>query len=624
MSGFKPLRRTDGYLPIEDHGLIGDGATAALVGRDGAISWLCLPRFDSPPVFCGILDAEKGGAFRVAPEEVVESQQRYEDDTGVLVTEMRSRSGLVRVTDAFPLRSGAELAEDVPADRRELLRWVQVLDGTVRLAIEVQPWRGMRIEPGGGGLRLHCESCRDLDLGLLASVPLAGPRTVLDLAAGDQLTLLLRWAPGSARHQPVSPEERLQATCDAWRRWMGHVQYEGPRRELVRRSAITLKLLHHFDNGAIVAAPTSSLPEILGGVRNWDYRFSWIRDAAFSVYALQQIDLEEEASGFLGWVLNAIERDGRPRILYDLDGGAPAVEILVPDLEGYRRSRPVRWGNAAADQIQHDVYGEVLDCVYQWARHHGELDAVLWGRVRELVEAAGREWNVPDQGIWEVRTAGRPFTYSAALCQVALDRGARLAERYGLQGPVKEWQRMSEHIRQAILESAWDPEMESLTEHLGGGGLDASLLALPLRRVVPADHPRMIATTRAVVDRLGAGNGLLYRYLHEESPDGLPGHEGAFLLCSFWLVDNLALQSRLDEAMNLYDSLCDRANPLGLLPEEIDPGSGAFLGNFPQGFSHVGLISSGVNLARALEGQKPEPGATQSSARTVADPRGEL
>jgi GH15 family glucan-1,4-alpha-glucosidase len=624
MSGFTPLRRTDGYLPIEDHGLIGDGATAALVGRDGAISWLCLPRFDSPPVFCGLLDAKKGGAFRVAPEEVVESQQRYEDDTGVLVTEMRSRSGLVRVTDALPLRSGAELAEDVPADRRELLRWVQVLDGTVRLSVDVQPWRGMRVEPGGGGLRLHCESCPDLDLGLLASVPLAGPRTVLDLAAGDQLTLLLRWAPGSARHQPVSPEERLQATCDAWWRWMDHVDYEGPRKELVRRSAITLKLLHHFDNGAIVAAPTSSLPEIVGGVRNWDYRFSWIRDAAFSVYALQQIDLEEEASGFLGWVLNAIERGGRPRVLYDLDGGTPAAEILVPELEGYRRSRPVRWGNAAADQIQHDVYGEVLDCIYQWARHHGELDAVLWGRVRELVEAAGREWNVPDQGIWEVRTLGRPFTYSAALCQVALDRGARLAERYGLQGPVKEWQRMSEHIRQAILEEAWDPEMESLTEHLGGGGLDASLLALPLRRVVPADHPRMIATTRAVVDRLGAGNGLLYRYLHEESPDGLPGREGAFLLCSFWLVDNLALQGRLDEAMDLYDSLCDRANPLGLLPEQIDPGSGAFLGNFPQGFSHVGLISSGVNLARALEGKKPEPGATQSSALTVADPGEEL
>lgn len=624
MSDFTPLRRLEGYLPIEDHGLIGDGATAALVGRDGAVSWLCLPRFDSPPVFCGLLDVEKGGAFRVAPEDLVESRQRYEDDTGVLVTEMRSRSGVVRVTDALSLRSGAELAEDVPACRRELLRWVQVLDGTVRLAVDVQPRGGLRVEPGGGGIRLHCERRPDLDLVLLSSVPLAGPRTVLDLAAGDQLTLLLRWARGSARHQPVSPEERLQATRDAWRRWMRHVEYDGPRRDLVRRSVITLKLLHHFDNGAIVAAPTSSLPEIVGGVRNWDYRFSWIRDAAFSVYALHQIGLEEEASGFLGWVLNAIERDGRPRVLYDLDGGAPAAEVLDPELEGYRRSRPVRWGNAAADQIQHDVYGEVLDCVYQWARHHGELDAVLWGRVRELVEAAGREWTVPDQGIWEVRTAGRPFTYSAALCQVALDRGARLAERYGLEGEMKGWQQMSERIRQAILEDSWDPEMESLTEHLGGGGLDASLLALPLRRVVPADHPRMIATTRAVVDRLGAGNGLLYRYLPQESPDGLPGHEGAFLLCSFWLVDNLALQGRLDEAMDLYGSLCDRANPLGLLPEEIDPASGAFLGNFPQGFSHVGLISSGVNLARALEGRKPEPGATQSSARTVADAGREL
>ncbi|MFP5287465.1 MAG: glycoside hydrolase family 15 protein, partial [Thermoanaerobaculia bacterium] len=339
MSGFAPLRRLDGYLPIEDHGLTGDGATAALVGRDGAISWLCLPRFDAPPVFCGLLDAEKGGAFRVAPEDLVESRQRYEDDTGVLVTEMRSRSGLVRVTDALPLRSGAELAEDVPAGRRELLRWVQVLDGSVRLGVDVQPRGGLRAEPGGGGLRLRCESCPDLDLGLFASVPLAGPRTVLDLAAGDQLTLLLRWAPGSARHQPVSPEERLRATCDAWRRWVGHVRYEGPRQDLVRRSAITLKMLDHFDNGAIVAAPTSSLPEIIGGVRNWDYRYAWIRDAAFSVYALLQIGLAEEAAGFLSWVLSVIERDGRPRVLYTLDGETPPVETRDPDLEGYRRSR---------------------------------------------------------------------------------------------------------------------------------------------------------------------------------------------------------------------------------------------------------------------------------------------
>jgi GH15 family glucan-1,4-alpha-glucosidase len=258
----------------------------------------------------------------------------------------------------------------------------------------------------------------------------------------------------------------------------------------------------------------------------------------------------------------------------------------------------VRWGNGAAEQLQHDVYGEILDCAYQWASRGGAIDEPLWARLQGLIEAARREWRRPDHGIWEVRTEGRLFTYSAALCQVALDRGARLAERFGLPGDIDGWRAEAERIRQAILAETWDAEVNSLTEHLGGGGLDASLLALPLRRVIPADHPRMVATTAAIRERLGAGHGLLYRYLPDESPDGLPGHEGAFLLCSFWLVDNLAKQGQLDEAMDLFDALCARANPLGLLPEQIDPDSGAFLGNYPQAFSHVGLISSGINLAR--------------------------
>jgi GH15 family glucan-1,4-alpha-glucosidase len=323
------------------------------------------------------------------------------------------------------------------------------------------------------------------------------------------------------------------------------------------------------------------------------------------VYALHRIGLSREARGFLEWVLDAVEEGGRPRVLYDLGGRVPFPERADEELEGYRRSGPVRWGNAAADQRQHDVYGEILDCAYQWARHHGSIDPALWARLREFVDAAGREWREPDHGIWEVRTPGRPFTYSAALCQVALDRGARLAERYGLPGDVARWRAEAERIRTAILEEAWDARLHSLTEHLGGGGLDASLLTLPLRRVIPADHPRMIATTEAVRRRLGAGNGLLYRYLPHESPDGLPGHEGAFLLCSFWLVDTLAAQGRVDEALELFESACARANPLGLLSEQIDPSTGAFLGNFPQAFSHVGLVSSAVNLAAALPTRRP-------------------
>jgi alpha,alpha-trehalase len=379
-----------------------------------------------------------------------------------------------------------------------------------------------------------------------------------------------------------------------------HFDYEGPQALQVRRSAITLKLLDYFANGGIVAAPTSSLPELIGGSRNWDYRYTWVRDAAFSVYALRRIGLVREGAAFLGWVLDAVERGGRPKVLYNMEGRQPPPERQDPELAGYRNSSPVRWGNAAAEQWQHDVYGEILDCAYQWVTGGGEIDEGLWGQLQVLIEAARGEWHRPDQGIWEVRTGGRPFTYSAALCQVALDRGARLAGRFGLAGDMQGWRAAATQIRQAILEEAWDAEVGSLTEHLGGGGLDASLLALPLRRVIPAEHPRMVATTAAIAQRLGAGHGLLYRYLPEDSPDGLPGHEGAFLLCSFWLVDNLAKQGRLDEALELYASLCARAGPLGLLPEQIEPSSGAFLGNYPQAFSHVGLISSGINLSRLI------------------------
>lgn len=601
MPSFLPIHRIDGYLPLEDYGLIGDGATAALVGRDGAISWLCVPRFDSAPLFCNILDASRGGAFTVAPEELVASRQFYEPDSGVLVTEMRSPSGLIQITDALLFHAGADLTEDTPAGRGELLRLVRVLQGLVRVRIAVEPRGGARAEPRSQGLRVRCALLPELDLQLSSSAPLNGLRTSCELRQGEHLSLLLRWGKGTHRYHPMAPDASLRTTIGIWRRWGRCFHYDGPQESLVRRAALTLKLLDHFENGAIVAAPTSSLPEAIGGPRNWDYRYAWIRDAAFSVYALRRIGLVQEAAGFLGWVLDAVEREGRPRVLYDLDGNQPPPEREDPELEGYRGSPPVRWGNAAADQRQHDVYGEILDCAYQWAMREGKLDEVLWTRLQRLIDAAGQEWRQPDHGIWEVRTSGRVFTYSAALCQVALDRGARLAERFGLPGHVAGWRDRAAHIQQAILEQAWDANMNSLTEHLGGGGLDASLLSLPLRRVISADHPRMVATTTAIGERLSAGQGLLYRYLPDASPDGLPGHEGAFLLCSFWLVDNFAKQGRLDDAMALYDSLCARANSLGLLPEQIDPGSGAFLGNYPQAFSHIGLISSGVNLARLTQ-----------------------
>jgi GH15 family glucan-1,4-alpha-glucosidase len=430
---------------------------------------------------------------------------------------------------------------------------------------------------------------------------------VLSLREGEELWLGLRWSRRRGQRDDRTAGDRLDDTVRAWRRWSSRVVDDVPRADLVVRSAITLKLLDHVENGAIVAAPTSSLPEHIGGTRNWDYRYSWIRDAAYAVFALRRIGLPMEAGGFLHWALTAAQRDGRPRVLYDVDGLPPPPETIDEELAGYRGSTPVRWGNAAAEQVQHDVYGEILDCALQWSATGGEFGSGLWDRLAGLAEQARSEWRRPDHGIWEVRTKGRPFTYSTAMCQVALDRAARLARRLDLPGDADGWAHDARSLTRRILSDAWDEGAGALTEHLGpGGALDASLLALPLRRVLPADHPRMAATARAIADRLGAGDGLLYRYLPLESPDGISEPEGAFLLCSFWLVDNLAGQGRTDEATALFEQLCAHAGPLGLLPEQIDPADGSFLGNFPQGLSHVGLISSAVVLARTQRGVRPE------------------
>jgi alpha,alpha-trehalase len=596
---FRPVRRRDGYLALEDMGLVGDGTTSALIGLDGSVVWLCVPRFDSEPVFCGLLDHAKGGAFTIAPEDAVEARQRYEPDTAVLVTELRTPTGVLAVTDALALRSGAVLSDDAPAGRQELIRSAVALSGSVRVRVDIEPRGGASSQAAAGGLSVEAWRRPDLDLHVRSNRPLESLRSVHELHAGERLDLVLSWGGGHRRHR-FDEQELLAATMRSWRSWMEAFRYEGPEAALVRRAALTLKLCDHWSNGALIAAPTSSLPAPIGGVRNWDYRYTWIRDASFSVYALRRIGFEEEAAAFLGWVLDTFEHGSAPKIMYELEGGAVPDEVVDGELEGYRRSAPVRWGNGAADQRQHDVYGEVLDCAYQWVRGGARFDKHLWARLAALADLSIDAWRLPDQGIWEVRGEGRVFTYSAALCQVALDRAARLAEQLDLPGRVAEWRRASAELRETVLEGSWDEDAQTLSEHLdGGGSLDASLLALPLRRVVPAEHPRMVATTKAVAERLSAGDGLLYRYLHEESPDGIPGDEGAFVLCSFWLVENLARQGRLDEASELYGSLCTRASTLGLLPEQIDPSTGEFSGNFPQAFSHIGVISAGVTLARA-------------------------
>lgn len=593
-----PLSPRDGYLPLEDYGLVGDGAGSGLIGRDGTLAWLCVPRLDSDPVFCSLLDHGRGGHFRLRPRDLRAAGHAYIPDTGILVTEMHGPEGVMRVTDALALRRGTDLREELDPSRGELLRSVEVVSGNVALEIDASPRGGADPERRGSSIHLRPRRFPDLDLRLASTARLEGPTTTLDLTQGDRVTFILRWSGRDHRRTLRSPEERLDDTVEAWREWANRITFEGPQRDLVRRSAITLKMLDHVANGAIVAAPTSSLPEQIGGERNWDYRYAWVRDAAFSVYALHRIGCPYEGHGFVAWILDVVE-DGRPHVLYTLDGEPPMAEHHDDELEGYRGSSPVRWGNAAARQTQHDVYGEIIDCAYQWSRAGGAINPELWEELRIMADAACENWGEPDHGIWEVRTSGRPFTYSAAMCHVAVDRAARLAEAHGYEGDLERWRKTASEITEAILEAAWDEERGSLVEHLGPGGLDASLLALPLRRVVKARHPKMVATAEAIVRRLGAGDGLLYRYLPHESPDGLPGQEGAFLLCSFWLVENYVHQGRVEEATALFESLVGRTNALGLLPEQVDAATGEFLGNFPQAFSHVGLISAAVTLRRA-------------------------
>lgn len=596
---FRPIRHADGYLPLEDYGLVGDGVTAALIGVDGSIPWLCIPRFDAEPLFCGLLDHARGGSFTVAPTDLLEGRQRYRPDTGVLETELRCATGVLRLTDAMVLRSGADLGEDAAADRAELVRSARVVEGRVRVSVNITPRGGAEIRPVLSGLEIRPHTQPRLRLHVRSNRPMSGLNTTHDLAQDEQLDLGLSWG-RFHRHHRFDAGSLLRDTANAWRSWLDDCDYAGPQQQLVRRAAITLKMCDHWAGGAVIAAPTSSLPAPIGGIRNWDYRYVWIRDAAYAVFAFRRIGFHGEADAFLGWVLDAVERGDQPRIMYDLDGDPVPDEVSDAGLEGYRRSAPVRWGNGAADQRQHDLYGEILDCADQWLRAGNELQPALWAGLAGLADTAGRAWEQPDQGIWEVRNEGRAFTYSAAMCQVALDRAASIGERFRLSGPVGSWRATAAHIRESILKRAWNERTQTLSAHLdGGSALDASLLALPLRHVVPADHPRMVATTTAIASRLDAGGGLLYRYLHDESPDGLPGDEGAFVLCSFWLIDNLTLQGRIEEAEQLYDSLCARASSLGLFSEQIDPSTGAFMGNFPQAFSHIGVIATGVNLARA-------------------------
>jgi GH15 family glucan-1,4-alpha-glucosidase len=592
------LTRIDGYAPITDYAAIGDGRTVALVARDGAIDWLCLPDLDSPSVFGALLDAEAGGRFELRPEESFESARRYLPGTNVLETTFASEHGHVRITDAMTLPTGGL------APYRELVRRVDAVVGRVpmRWRIEPRPAYGARARlERRAGVPVVVRGAEALAVVAWdAGEPAVGDGVVegrFVAAEGSTAHLVL----AAAHQEPlVLPSRadvaaRLAATEDAWREWSDARSYEGPWRDAVVRSALALKLLVFAPSGAIAAAATTSLPEAIGGERNWDYRFSWPRDSAFTLRALLALGCSREADAFFFWLLHASQlTHPEVRVLYRLNGRPEAHERSLP-LAGYRGSRPVRVGNGAAGQTQLDVYGEVLDAASSVARSRGGLDRDQARRLAGIADHVCETWRQPDSGIWEVRSEPGHFTQSKMMCAVALDRACTLAEQGVLRGDIERWRREREEIRAFVDSRCYSEDKGSYTRSADADVLDASLLLGVIARYDEPTAPRLIATVDAVRRELARGR-LVTRYVSE---DGLAGEEGAFLACSFWLAEAYARQGRLDEAATLMDELTPLANDVGLYAEEIDPATGDFLGNFPQGLSHLALINAAVAIAEA-------------------------
>jgi GH15 family glucan-1,4-alpha-glucosidase len=580
------------YPPIRDYAAIGDGRTVALVSREGSIDWLCLPDLDSPSVFAAILDAERGGRFELAPEGPFSSARRYLPHTNVLETTFTTATGVVRVTDAMTL-PGPRLSP-----LREIARRIEGVSGRVRMRWQVRP----RFGYGLRSTRIERRGVVPVAVSGGEAMAVCAWEAGTAAADGDAIGASFETHEGahgllalsSAHSQPLvfpardDVEARLEATIAFWKRWADHLTYEGAWKEAVIRSALLLKLLVFSPSGAIAAAPTTSLPEEIGGARNWDYRFCWIRDSAFTLEALLGIGCRVEARSFFWWFMHATGRRSRLQVFYRLDGGAHAPEREIP-LEGYRGSRPVRIGNGAAGQLQLDTFGDLFDAVARYVSTGGQLDRATG---RELAEIAGLVcgiWREPDRGIWEVRMEPKHFTHSKAMCWVALDRAITLAERGLLpRRHLDRWRREAGEIRSFVETRCWSERQQSYTRFAGSEEVDASLLLMAVVPYGDPAHPRMVKTIDAVRRLLGRGP-LLYRYLGE---DGLPGGEGVFLCCSFWLVEALALAGRTEEAAACMEALLPLANDLGLYSEEIDPATRDFLGNFPQGLVHLALVSA--------------------------------
>ena len=581
---------------IEDYALIGDTYTAALVGRNGSIDWLCLPHFDSGACFASLLGTPENGRWLIAPSApAVRVTRRYRPNTLVLETEFETDRGAVRLIDFMTPR----------LEEPDLIRIVEGVRGEVDMQMElivrfdygwVVPWV-RRIDD-------HLRAIAGPDaISLWSGVPTRGQdmttRSEFTVRAGERVPFLLMWHPSHhAPPPPIDVEDALHQTTLWWEEWASRCTYEGPWRDQVLRSLVTLKALTYAPTGGIVAAPTTSLPEKIGGVRNWDYRYCWLRDATFTLYALMTGGYTDEAVAWRNWLLRVAAGDpSRLHIMYGMRGERRLPEMELPWLPGYENSKPVRIGNQAAHQLQLDVYGEVMDALHIGRRSGIPPDDDAWAFQKALMAHLEHAWQEPDEGIWEVRGPRRHFTHSKVMAWVAFDRAIKAVERSGLEGPVERWREVRHAIHDEVTREGYDPKRNTFTQYYGSTGVDASLLMIPLVGFLPAHDARVLGTVKAIEEDL-LWNGFVTRYETTPDVDGLPGGEGAFLACTFWLADNYELQGRHDEAAALFERLLAICNDVGLLAEEYDPTAGRQLGNFPQAFSHVMLINTARNLSR--------------------------
>lgn len=605
MSG-SPRDHTD-YLPIAEHGLIGDLRSVALVGTDGTIDWYCCPSFDAPSVFASILDAERGGCFELAATVPARTKQFYFPDTNVLITRFYTEDGVGEVQDFMPVDG-----DTVETERHRLIRRVVCVRGSIPFRTRVAPRFDYGAQPHT--LRMVGDvavfETPKLSLGLTATVPLEaqGPdaRADFKLSEGESAVFALDQVGGEVtprRCARTEAEEQFNSTVAYWRHWLSASKYRGRWREMVHRSALTLKLLTYAPTGAIVAAPTTSLPEQLGGERNWDYRYVWVRDAAFCVYALLRLGFTSEAEAFMDFLIRHVSPDGQGpsgplQIMYGIDGRTDLTERELGHLEGHQGSAPVRVGNAAADQLQLDIYGALIDSIYLYDKWAKPISSDQWDDVSALVDWVCENWDQPDEGIWETRGGRKNFLYSRLMCWVAIERAIRMANRRGLPADLNRWRECRDTIYRRIMKRGWSESRQAFVQHEDGDVLDAAVLMMPLTKFIAPTDPKWLSTLDALTEEL-VSDSLVYRYDPTASPDGLRGDEGTFSICSFWYVEAMVHAGRIDEARLAFEKMLTYANHLGLYAEEIS-NTGEQQGNFPQAFTHLALISAAFNLDRAL------------------------